>query len=60
VVEHVPERAAQEGDVEGLGADQRVLLPHGEQQLEADRRRLGPQPPRDREHHRDRRLVVGA
>src|SRR5204862_223806 len=60
VVEHVAEVGPQLTDVERLGARQRVLLGDREQQLDADRRALDRDPVRQREHHRDRGLVVGA
>jgi len=60
VIEDVAPFAVQAGDVECLGARQRVFLADGEQQLDADRRSLDRATPGDLEQYGDRGLVVGA
>ena len=59
VVEDIAERAAQPGGVELLGAAQRRLLPHREQQLEAHGRPLHRRASSGGQQDRDGRLVVG-
>jgi len=60
VIQDVAELGPKLRHVELLGTCQRVLLGDGEEQLDPDGRPLDRDPVGDREHHRDRRLVVRA
>ena len=60
VVEDEAEVAAQARGVERARAGERDLLADGEQQLDVDRRTLAAHVARERQHHGDRGLVVGA